>query len=472
MIGGLSGGEKKRVSVACELLTDPDILLLDEPTTGLDASFAFTLVKELNRLAKHFNKMIILTIHQPSCRIYKMFDNLLLLAHGKVVYFGEAHITPLTVFGRFGYVCEQYYNPAEFYMDILNSGADVEHILNHSIGTGGIASDKDLINEAKPDSVLANNSIVISEERLEPFGEKWPTNFLTQFKMLTLRNFKQSKGSRLQIIDILQYAVVGAIAGGLFFQIHEQDDSIRDRLGLLYFILFYWTFDSFHQAVFTMPTERAVISKERASGAYRLSAYFFAKSISELPLRLAIPTLFYSFIYWMAGLNGVSEFFKTLPLFLLTVLNAQGLGLLLGSAIRDTKMAFLFGDTLILISMLSGGYLTQTFPSWLAWAKYLSLIYYPSSALSTILFGDMESIACNATSVSTFPQCNHNDTSFVTASDILVNAGIDIPFYCSVCTMVVVFICVRIGGYVAMRSYTMLNKLCFGDIIAIFTTGP
>ena len=119
----------------------------------MDASFAYTLVKELQTLAKRFNKMIFLEIHQPSSRIYKVFDNLLLQAHGNVVYFGEADL-----YGRIGYVCEQYYNSAEFYMDMLNSDADVEHYLGNSIRTGGITSGKELVNETRHGSLLANDS--------------------------------------------------------------------------------------------------------------------------------------------------------------------------------------------------------------------------------------------------------------------------------------------------------------------------
>ena len=71
----------------------------------------------------------------------------------------------------------------------------------------------------------------------------------------------------LHIVNILQHVVlvVGAFACGIFFQIHENVDSIRDQLGLFYFLLFFWTFDPFQQAVFTMPTEHIIISKEGAS---------------------------------------------------------------------------------------------------------------------------------------------------------------------------------------------------------------
>lgn len=85
----ISGGEKRRVSIACELVTSPSILFLDEPTSGLDAYNAYNVVESLASLARDYNRTVVLTIHQPRSNIVAMFDHLVLLAQGKTVYSGE-----------------------------------------------------------------------------------------------------------------------------------------------------------------------------------------------------------------------------------------------------------------------------------------------------------------------------------------------------------------------------------------------
>ena len=79
LIKGISGGEKKRTSIAFELISDPDVLILDEPTSGLDSLTSFIIVQYLQYLAKEKNKTIIMTIHQPNSDIFNLFDRLFLI---------------------------------------------------------------------------------------------------------------------------------------------------------------------------------------------------------------------------------------------------------------------------------------------------------------------------------------------------------------------------------------------------------
>jgi ABC-type multidrug transport system ATPase subunit/ABC-type multidrug transport system permease subunit len=120
---GISGGEKRRVSIACELVTSPSILFLDEPTSGLDAYNAYNVIECLVTLAKTYKRTVIFTIHQPRSNIVALFDRLILLAQGKTVYSG-----PLAqcqdYFDHIGYSCPPGFNIADYLVDLtMHAGA-------------------------------------------------------------------------------------------------------------------------------------------------------------------------------------------------------------------------------------------------------------------------------------------------------------------------------------------------------------
>ncbi|KAI9924611.1 hypothetical protein ASPWEDRAFT_51625 [Aspergillus wentii DTO 134E9] len=114
---GISGGEKRRVGIACELVTSPSVLFLDEPTSGLDAYNAFNVVECLVTLAKTYNRTVIFTIHQPRSNIVALFDRLVLLAHGRTVYSGPFS-TCQQYFDNAGYSCPPGFNIADYLVDL------------------------------------------------------------------------------------------------------------------------------------------------------------------------------------------------------------------------------------------------------------------------------------------------------------------------------------------------------------------
>ena len=114
---GISGGEKRRVGIACELVTSPSILFLDEPTSGLDAFNAFNVVECLVTLAKTYNRTVIFTIHQPRSNIVALFDNLILLARGRTVYSGPFSKCQ-AYFDDIGYACPSGFNIADYLVDL------------------------------------------------------------------------------------------------------------------------------------------------------------------------------------------------------------------------------------------------------------------------------------------------------------------------------------------------------------------
>ncbi|UTT94112.1 hypothetical protein NDA17_005161 [Ustilago hordei] len=114
---GISGGEKRRVSIACELVTSPSILFCDEPTSGLDAYNAFNVVQSLVTLAKTYKRTVIFSIHQPRSNIVALFDKLLLLAEGRVVYSGPFDRCS-DYFDQVGHPCPPGFNIADFLIDL------------------------------------------------------------------------------------------------------------------------------------------------------------------------------------------------------------------------------------------------------------------------------------------------------------------------------------------------------------------
>ncbi|KAM5445242.1 FAD-dependent urate hydroxylase [Microsporum audouinii] len=114
---GISGGEKKRVSIACELVTSPSILFLDEPTSGLDAFNAFNVIECLVNLAKSYNRTVIFTIHQPRSNIVALFDQLILLGKGKTVFSGP-YSSCQSYFDNIGYSCPPGFNIADYLVDL------------------------------------------------------------------------------------------------------------------------------------------------------------------------------------------------------------------------------------------------------------------------------------------------------------------------------------------------------------------
>ncbi|EEH10912.1 ABC transporter [Histoplasma capsulatum G186AR] len=117
---GISGGQKRRVSVASQLITCPKIIFLDEPTSGLDSTASFEVMSFVQKLAKKNKIIVIASIHQPSTATFKTFDKLMILSAGRTCYFGSSsEMKPYL--DKTGYPMPLQMNPAEFVLDLVNT---------------------------------------------------------------------------------------------------------------------------------------------------------------------------------------------------------------------------------------------------------------------------------------------------------------------------------------------------------------
>ena len=119
LIRGLSGGERKRTSIGVELITNPSMVFLDEPTTGLDSKTAENVISLLVKLAQNGGRTVVSTIHQPSSQIFGLFDELLLLVRGNIIYQGKSNMA-VNYFASIGYECPKLTNPSDYFMKIMN----------------------------------------------------------------------------------------------------------------------------------------------------------------------------------------------------------------------------------------------------------------------------------------------------------------------------------------------------------------
>lgn len=133
MIRGISGGQKRRVSLGKGLITGPMCVFLDEITSGLSATDSVLVIQGLKNFKQALKATIICVIHQPRLSVFNKFDNLILLSAGKMVYQGEVK-KALKYFENLGYKLPELTNPADYYLDIITPdapGANPDLFISH-----------------------------------------------------------------------------------------------------------------------------------------------------------------------------------------------------------------------------------------------------------------------------------------------------------------------------------------------------
>ncbi|XP_057477937.1 ABC transporter G family member 14-like [Actinidia eriantha] len=401
---GISGGEKKRVSIGQEMLINPSLLLLDEPTSGLDSTTAQRILTTIKRLANG-GRTVITTIHQPSSRLYHMFDKVMLLSEGCPIYYGPAS-TALEYFSSVGYSTSITINPADLLLDLANGigpdktieqgdNTEQERKLVRDVLISAYDKNISTILKAELSSLEVNNYNYAKDAsiRNNVKPEQWCTSWWHQFKVLLLRGLRERRYEAFNRLRIFQVISVAALGGLLWW--HTPTSHIEDRVAMLFFFAVFWGFYPLYNAVFTFPQERTMLIKERSSGMYRLSSYFLARTIGDLPLELALPTAFTFIIYWMGGLkpNPVT-FILSLLVVLYNVLVAQSLGLAFGAILMDVKQATTLASVTTLVFLIAGGYYIQQIPPFIVWLKYLSYSYYCYKLLLGVQYNEDDYYEC------------------------------------------------------------------------------
>ncbi|XP_020694400.1 ABC transporter G family member 22 isoform X2 [Dendrobium catenatum] len=409
-VRGVSGGERKRVCIGSEIIINPSLLFLDEPTSGLDSTTALRIIQVLHDIAEA-GKTVITTIHQPSSRLFHKFDKLILLGKGSMLYFGKAS-EAVVYFQSIGCSPLIAMNPAEFLLDLANGNINdvsVPSELDDKVQTEKLGSDTKCDKLTPKDVheylVEAYETRVADREKkrllmpipiaddlkakvLSP-NREWGASWRQQYSILFWRGLKERRHDYMSWMRITQVITTAIILGLLWWQSDGNTvKGLQDQAGLLFFIAVFWGFLPVFTAIFTFPQERAMLNKERAVDMYRLSAYFMARTTSDLPLDLFLPIIFLLIVYFMAGLRQSPEpFFLSMLTLFLSIVAAQGLGLAIGATLMDIKKATTVASVTVMTFMLAGGFFVKKVPVFISWIRYMSFNYHTYRLLLKVQYG-------------------------------------------------------------------------------------
>ncbi|KAK7301895.1 hypothetical protein RJT34_12772 [Clitoria ternatea] len=405
---GISGGERKRTSIGYEILVDPSLLLLDEPTSGLDSTSANKLLLTLQGLAKA-GRTIITTIHQPSSRIFHMFDKLLLISEGYPVYYGKATDT-MEYFSSLRFFPQIPMNPAEFLLDLATGQVNDISVPTDILQDQESADpSKDVIKylQRKYKAILepkekeGNHGAANTPEHLQlaiQVKKEWTLSWLDQFVILSRRTFKARCKDYFDKLRLVQAIGVALLLGLLWWKSSTNTEAqLRDQVGLVFYICIFWTSTCIFGAVYVFPFEKFYLIKERKADMYRLSVYYACSTVCDMVAHVFYPTFFMLILYFMAGFKRtVACFFLTIITILLIAITSQGAGELFGAAVMSVKRSGMAASLILMLFLLTGGYYVQHIPKFMRWLKYVSFMYYGFRLLLKVQYSGDQLYDCES----------------------------------------------------------------------------
>ncbi|KAK6936767.1 ABC-2 type transporter [Dillenia turbinata] len=399
---GLSGGERRRVSIGLSLLHDPAVLILDEPTSGLDSTSAYNVMQTLRSITDSHHRTVILSIHQPSFKILSMIDRILFLSKGSVVHHGS-----LASFQAFlhsnGFTVPPQLNPLEYAMEILNQLRETKATSPPSLPSSPTSS-----------STISHNSVSPKTEEI-----RYKSSRLHEILTLYNRFWKIIYRTRqLLLTNTLEALGVGLVLGTIYINIGFDKQGIEKRLGLFAFTLTF-LLSSTTETLPIFISERPILLRETSSGVYRLSSHLIANTLVFLPYLLGIAIIYSVSVYFLVGLCASWQAFAYFVLVIwIIVLMANSFVLFLSSLAPN----YIAGTSLVTI-LLGGFFLfSGYFISKDSLPKYWLFMYFFSMykyALDALLINEYSCLVSRC-----LIWYEENKTCMVTGGDVLQKRGL------------------------------------------------
>ncbi|KAI0014578.1 ABC transporter, partial [Xylariomycetidae sp. FL0641] len=381
---GCSGGEKRRASIGVQLLANPSVLFLDEPTTGLDATSAYQLVRTLKALANK-GRTVITTIHQPRSEIWSLFDNLVILSRGSPVFSGSMEKC-VPWFSSVGHELPAFVNPAEFLIDLAAIDNRSPELEEESMArVGHLKKAWDL--ESRALFGAASKEKIVEEvgARKMPRQDQHAT-FLRQLTVLTDRTVKVTYRDPMGMAgSIMESILMAIITGYVFYNLPRDQTGIRSREGALYISVglqgyLFLTFE-----IYRMTIDIPTFDRENSEGCVTALPFILSRRLARLFTEdLPVPFLYSVIFYFMAGFDtDAAQFFTFFAIILINHYIAVTFAVTTVAACRHFAGASLIANLAYTLQSMACGYFIQsnTIPIYVRWTKYIAYTYYAFGAL-------------------------------------------------------------------------------------------
>ncbi|KAL0912427.1 hypothetical protein M5K25_018398 [Dendrobium thyrsiflorum] len=345
---GISGGQRRRVSICTEILICPKLLLLDEPTSGLDSAASYHVMNSIVEQARSHGGTVIATIHQPSPEVFELFDNLCILSYGSSVYFGSTALAS-EFFAVNGFPCPQMRNPSDHFLRIINKDfdMDIERSGSH-VSTINATEAIDILKNSYKSSSFCQEMLrqvaEISSMKGQMVKKEAKAEFTTQCWVLTRRSFvNMYRDPGYYWLRLIIYIALCASIGTIFFNIGNDYGSIQARGAMLMYIGGYLTF----MAIGGFPSfveDMKIFRRERLNGHYDVASFVISNSLSSALFLLVISLLPTIIAYFLVGLQKHIQNYIFFALMLYSsMLVVEGLMMIVASIVPDFLMGIITG---------------------------------------------------------------------------------------------------------------------------------
>ncbi|KAG2815389.1 hypothetical protein PC129_g14146 [Phytophthora cactorum] len=453
---GISGGERKRLALATELLTNPSVLFADEPTSGLDSFMAKSVVQQLRRLAVHEGRTVVATIHQPSSEVYALFDQLELLADGATIYQGKA-VDVVDYFAGCGYQCPPFMNPADYFMEKIvvvdadtdQAGVERVRTLKEAWKTHAAQWNNgiEVVNPQHVNGPRTSKAIAATPDESLDFEDS-RASVWGQIRVLATRNalrlLRDKTALRLQSVQTL---VTTLLVGIIFFQLTLDQQGVANFSGAFFYIVTEQVYGASMPAIMSVPMELPIVYREYDIGLYSVASWYAAKNLCELPQQVILPIISLLPLYFLVGIGHDFSMYIQMQLVLILLHSScVAFGYCISCVCRRIDIAPLAGNIVLMPLLLLGGLFIDPsdVPGVLRWVQYITPFRYGYYGLMRVFWRRVDEISC--TDVAAGASC-----PATTGLEVLANKGISNRSVASdLLLLLALSVGFRIIGYIAL----------------------